>query len=852
MLRERLEALGVQTMTLSNGAVTSYFDLPGGAGGEDGRVLWDVQGEPSLLERGTEAAVLSAFAPRAALANLKDMHTVLAFSFHRAWEDVTVRSLAWSFGGMALAPAVDALGLRALTLLVANRDTDLAVMPQLRPLAHFAGEGVSIKAVLPLDAAHGSLASLSSRLQRILGGTTRVHLVAPLGYESLAMTAHTPDLWLGGRGGGGAAKGLLQGSGAEMLSPELRISVDAHAVRMEFAGQVLLPVTEGETLHLSGKVKIDAAAQTLLLEAGTSQPLFDAFGIPNMHLSYGVVEQTVSGVADTRYMMQAQLSLGIACSPYELSLADKGPKAAYAAAVNGVDADRDKPCVSGTAVVILNPSAPEQDMLAAEVALPRVQKLLAFCGLDRADILPVQGVVQSWVWRGVQRVTFGVVSHAWFDDVRDWRGSPRHAYFVDPQQQLQTVPEGLAGSGTLRVMGEWVPASFVSSRVDETLRLTAVLPAMEWPGLRISGMAPVSGGGDEWASVGPMVKLGGKQVGGVAKVVLQGYADLIGIRQWFAADVTDKGVDLRVVGHVHGGVLMSVRATAPAAAALHLRPTAWSVQGSAVESSLRALGVRMEAEARDLCAYGRGSRDCSRQVAARVQQGGWLHLCSLTTQETLRHGQLGLAVADWRRASVSLRAWVSGRTVTLSIGHVDLSDWTRAARTLTRALLPHATGHGSWEAIPQECSAARRQGRASAGSDSAERWPPWTLPGECDTLGAVTLPTPASLTTAVLRDNAIVEMRLEDRELWRRHQPLIARARYRAAVQAFDRGRAAWETDQVVRRAITSSSASSSSSSFSASSASYPVVKPAYIADPAGAPTDLYSRYLGATVCACR
>ena len=32
------------------------------------------------------------------------------------------------------------------------------------------------------------------------------------------------------------------------------------------------------------------------------------------------------------------------------------------------------------------------------------------------------------------------------------------------------------------------------------------------------------------------------------------------------------------VGHVHGGVQMSVRATAPAAAALNIRDTAWSVQ----------------------------------------------------------------------------------------------------------------------------------------------------------------------------------------------------------------------------------------------------------------------------------
>ena len=46
--------------------------------------------------------------------------------------------------------------------------------------------------------------------QRMLGGTSRLHLLAPLGYQSLNMTAHTPDLWLGGQGGRGAARGLLK------------------------------------------------------------------------------------------------------------------------------------------------------------------------------------------------------------------------------------------------------------------------------------------------------------------------------------------------------------------------------------------------------------------------------------------------------------------------------------------------------------------------------------------------------------------------------------------------------------------------------------------------------------------
>jgi hypothetical protein len=55
-------------------------------------VLWSAEGVPSILERGTSAVVMSAFAPKAALSNTYNMHTVLVFSFHRAWEDVTVHT----------------------------------------------------------------------------------------------------------------------------------------------------------------------------------------------------------------------------------------------------------------------------------------------------------------------------------------------------------------------------------------------------------------------------------------------------------------------------------------------------------------------------------------------------------------------------------------------------------------------------------------------------------------------------------------------------------------------------------------------------------------------------------------
>jgi hypothetical protein len=267
---------------------------------------------PSVMERATVATVMSSFSPRARLSNTYNMHTVVAMTFSRVWTDVTVRRLVSAFGGSELTSAVDALHLTGLSVLVANRDTGQDVMPQLRSLASFASQGVSIRAMLPLDSVSAGLGSLSQRLQRVLGGSTVIELLAPLGYESLTFSAHPPDLWLGGGGGIGASRGMLRTSGAEMISPVMRLVVDAKEVDMSFRGEVLLPITESETMKMSGALLIDAAAQTLVLEAGTSEILYDAFGLPNFHLSYGTVRQTVSGVADTRYIMQAEVSVFLA------------------------------------------------------------------------------------------------------------------------------------------------------------------------------------------------------------------------------------------------------------------------------------------------------------------------------------------------------------------------------------------------------------------------------------------------------------------------------------------------------------------------------------------------------------
>ena len=464
--------------------------------------------------------------------------------------------------------------------------------------------------------------------------------------------------------------------------------------------------------------------------------------------------------------------------------------------------------------------------------------MLAWCGLDRADVLPVKKVVASWVFSGLQRMTFALVQHTWYDDAKDWRagmaggnggGGGDSGDSVYSDEELRTVPEGLAAAGTLRVMGETVPVSFVSSRVDESFKLTAVLPAMSWPAFRLSGMAPVSARNDEWSSVGPMVKLGGMQVGGVVRIVLQGYADVLGIRQWLAGEVTDRGIDLRLVGRVHGGVEMSVKLSAPASASLNLRDTSWRVQGVATESSLQALAVRMHAEARVFCGHHRGSGRCSKAAAQRVEEGGWFHVCALSSNLRLQHGQLGYGVGDWRRAAVDLQVWVSGKTLTLTITNVDLSDWSRAARTLAQAIVPHAAGEGKWASVPPQCATVSAT-RAMPG------WQVWQLPHVCNTLPAMDLPTTLSLASALERDNAFVAIKEEQPGEWYHHSHRLQTARFRAAMQAYKRGEAAWDTDEVVRRAI---------AVFHRPHKQYTRVAPRMAALKTAAPTDAYDTWTG-------
>jgi hypothetical protein len=73
----------------------------------------------------------------------------------------------------------------------------------------------------------------------------------------------------------------------------------------------------------------------------------------------------------------------------------------------------------------------------------------------------------------------------------------------------------------------------------------------------------------------------------------------------------------------------------------------------------------MHAEARSIC---QNAHRCAHAIARSVERGGWFHLCSVSTQAHVQHGQLGFAVADWRRAPVQLKVWVSGECVRVSNG----------------------------------------------------------------------------------------------------------------------------------------------------------------------------------------
>ena len=81
-----------------------------------------------------------------------NMHTVLSFCFANAWRDVTVVRVAQVFGATTLTPDVDAFGLSNLCLLVANRATHQAIMPQLSSLAPLAPLVVDVSRLMNGDA----------------------------------------------------------------------------------------------------------------------------------------------------------------------------------------------------------------------------------------------------------------------------------------------------------------------------------------------------------------------------------------------------------------------------------------------------------------------------------------------------------------------------------------------------------------------------------------------------------------------------------------------------------------------------------------------------------------------------
>jgi hypothetical protein len=119
-----------------------------------------------------------------------------------------------------------------------------------------------------------------------------------------------------------------------------------------------------------------------------------------------------------------------------------------------------------------------------------------------------------------------------------------------------------------------------------------------------------------------------------------------------ALRLTDKGVDLRMRGHVHGGVEMAVRATTPPAGSLQLRSTYWHVEGEATPSSLQALQVRTHAEARSICAHS----SCHDEV--RIYQHTSAYVAYVSIRQHMRVQQLprrgaagGRVLHVWRRGA---------------------------------------------------------------------------------------------------------------------------------------------------------------------------------------------------------
>jgi hypothetical protein len=302
------------------------------------------------------------------------------------------------------------------------------------------------------------------------------------------------------------------------------------------------------------------AYTAMYLEASVQNTIYGAYGIANMHLSYGVVREIMFGGPIAWYAMDGVLSLGASCSPENIDI----PQA----------------CVKGTVLAAFDPQTPTENLYAGILpASFSLGDLVGFVGASCKNMWDINTVTNAHFTnnyyygpyhKGADSFSNICERIAFPNGVAISYGIKRHAFTALPRSfpvsaTYHAIPLGFTGQGTLFFAGVYVWSTWVSSALRAKLYLDGILPRIQTGHMTIArapGVYNVPG----YRDPGTHADGAALCVRTTAKIGMRawliGHVNLWGLGQYFVQRVGD---DLRFAGRFGGtqGVLASVSIRTP-------------------------------------------------------------------------------------------------------------------------------------------------------------------------------------------------------------------------------------------------------------------------------------------------
>ena len=751
-LADHLKAVGLDKISFRQARVASTYDTRG-----QGRAYYRVEGIP----RGIDDATGVAFASfsRCSAGCRPTMNFVYGLSFKPASATTLKGLIALASGGLA-SEDLGNLSFSSLNLIISKTDVDLVDAPFLLPISDSLDMGVTIRCDISFA---GRNATALDRLVASLlprNGVAPIHLQGSVTASKTQLSGPGGDLELS-PGTQMADATLVVTAGYVQGCPECEKSLN-----VEFHGEVLIPRGRIESITLKGFLKLlipstlSSLASTsstspataakhrsgppqntmLLLEASVAGTLYNAFGVPNMHLAYGVVRQPVRGGPVAWYGLDAVLSLGASCSADNIDI----PNA----------------CDVGTSTAAMSPVSAREDMMVGVLPLASLTRLFEFAGVDCGSSCDILGNLTLPIG--------AVVSYA----------SRPHA-FVPPKSPRVTtgkpasiyrIPVGFSGMGQAEVYGvKSGQAAWSADLSNGEMLVNIDLGRMLAGGLNLTGV--------ESGKVGPTMGVRGVAAGEGVSCFMQAHVSLWGLKKYAYAPIVGSEAFLAASGRFGpGGILATVRARARVG-----NWTVWQAQGEISGAGMEEMRHRWMHNAVVAVCKSHKMTHCERDTPSFTSA---VRLCSvsfearLSPMEPSTRGVLP-AVADY-----SLHGNVYTAKVSIDVGSSPVT-----ALELAKPLYSLAKGASkSWPA-----GMIRRGGCKGPNLQTDNRPPSWRR-----TVSAAELPTPDVLHDAMLEANDDAWTKVSAADEWSKRREVVALARHEALSGVWQRERRAHDIDEMV------------------------------------------------------